>query len=153
MSIPSNAKATPLDPLRAGVSYFHSDSGQATPEALLQHNNLRNYVQGGGRIFACVAAGTNLITLTPNGHGAEDGISPLLEDYVFGDGFLFWAAATSTGSVTATVVPKTGTLATLKVYKSNGATQAAANDVVLNSVYFLFYAPHLNANAGGLVLK
>ncbi len=152
MSIPAAAKHTPISGAQADISYLQ-EGGAFSPRGLSQQDAVRNYVNGGGRIFACMATGTNVITLTPNGHGDEDGVSPLLEGYKFGDAFLFWAAETSTGSVTATIVPKSGALDTLKVYKTAGSAQAGAGDTVQNSVYFLVYAPHLDSNAGGFVLK
>ena len=160
MSIVSTAKPTPLPPLRTISGGFTASDIAGNPasksldisaEAALER--MRNYVNGGGRTFACLCTGTNVLTLTPNGHGDEDGVSPLLEGYRFGDAFLFWAQNTSTGAVTGTVVPKSGTLSTLKVYKTNGAAQAGSGDVVANSVYWAVYAPHLDAAAGGLVLK
>lgn len=149
MTIPSDAKPTPI-PAALGWS---GEGGQASAEVRGQQERLRSYVNGGGRIFACSASGTNVITLTPNGHGDEDGVSPLLEGYKFGDAFLFWAENTTTGSVTATVVPKNGTLDTLKVYRVDGASQAGSGHIVQNSVYVFWYAPHLDSNAGGFVLK
>lgn len=153
MSIPTNAKPTGIRPMLAGANFIDPKSGSPTIEALQQQDSVRNYVNGGGRLFACVASGTNVITLTPNGHGDEDGVSPLLEGYRFGDAFLLWAANTSTGSVTATVVPKSGTLATLKVYIDNGASQAGAGHISQNLVYSFIYAPHLDSNAGGFVVS
>jgi hypothetical protein len=75
-----------------------------------------------------------------------------LEGYKFGDAFLFWAENNSTGAVTATVVPKTGTLATLPVHINNGASQAGAGDVLEDALYLAFYTPHLGAS-GVFVLK
>lgn len=166
MSIAAAAKHTPLPPLRSigsalstvpSLDFTGKPMSSPRPaedlaaEGALER--LRGYVNGGGRIFACMATGTNVITLTPNGHGDEDGVSPLLEGYRFGDGFLFWAQNTSTGSVTATVVPKTGVLTTIKVYKTNGSAQAGSGDVVANSGYIGYFFPHLDAGAGGLILK
>lgn len=149
MTIPSAAKHTPLNP--PNESFWQEGGAYSPPD--LQKDETRKYVNGGGRIFACSETGTNVLTLTPNGHGDEGGVSPLLEGYKFGDAFLFWAENTSTGSVTATVVPKSGSLSTLKVYIDNGATQAGAGDIVEDSVYLLFYSPHLDSSAGGFVAK
>ena len=153
MSIPTAAKPTPLDRPNANIPAVDPKSGHWTIDELQRQTKLRNYVVGMGRIIPCFATGTNVITLTPNGSGTEDGEGPLLEGYKFGDAYLFYAENTSTGSVTATVVPKSGSLATLKVYRANGATQAGSGDVVQNSVYIAFYAPHLDSNAGGLVIR
>jgi hypothetical protein len=105
-----------------------------------------------GRIIPCSASGTDLITLTPNGHGSEDGESPTLEGLKFGDAFAFWAENTSTGDVTVTVVPRTGALATLKAFKNRGAAQATAGDIVASSLYVAWYVPILDSNVGGFVL-
>lgn len=166
MSIAAAAKHTPLPPLRSIGSALSTvpsldftgkpTSSPRQAEDLAAEGaleRLRGYVNGGGRIFACMATGTNVITLTPNGHGDEDGVSPLLEGYRFGDAFAFWAEITSTGAVTATVVPKSGSLSTIKVYRTNGSAQAGSGDVVANSFYVAWYVPILDSNAGGLVLK
>jgi hypothetical protein len=153
MSIAAAAKATPLDQPNVNVPVVDPRTGLFTMPEFLRQQRLRNYVVGMGRIIPCLCAGTNVLTLTPNGNAGEDGESPTIEKYVFGDAFLFWAANNSTGAVTGTVVPKTGVLSTIKVYKTNGAAQAGAGDVVQNSVYVAYYAPHLDSNAGGLVLK
>lgn len=122
-----------------------SDTGHRTLE------RLRNYVLGMGRIIPCSASGTNvgsnLITLQPND------AAPSIEGYMFGDCFPFWAPFTSDDPVTATLVPKTGTLATLKVYITNGSAQAGAGDVTDGLFYVAWYVPTLDSNAGGFVLK
>lgn len=147
MTIPTDAKPKPLDLPNYNVQAVDPRTGLFTSEELQRQQKLANYINGGGRIIPCSASGTNLITLTPND------ASPLLAGYSFGDAFAFYAAESSTGSVTMTVVPRTGVLATLKAYKTNGAAQAGSGDVVQNSVYIAYYAPHLDASAGGFVLK
>ena len=146
MAIPNDARPTPLGQVNANIQVV-GQSGRLTTEAINQQSRLVDYVQGMGRIIPCSATGTNLITLQPND------ATPKLEGYIFGDMFVFWAEITSTGSVTMTVVPKTGALATLKAYKTNGSAQAGSGDVVANSVYMAVYAPHLDTAAGGFVLK
>jgi hypothetical protein len=160
VSIPTDAKHTPLDPPNASVPAVDPRTGNYTNPELMRQQKARNYVVGAGRIIPCSCstptspADPNALTLTPNGSGGEDGEGPLLEgDYKFGDVFLFWADATSDGPVTATVVPKKGTLPTLKAYVDAGANQADSGDVVSGSVYMAVYAPHLDTNAGGFVLK
>ncbi len=107
----------------------------------------RSYINGMGRIIPCSASSSsNVITLTPND------AAPSIEGYIFGDCFPFWADATSTGSVTATVVPKTGTLDTLKVYLGDSITQAGSGKVVINQFYMAQYLPIADSNAGGFVL-
>ena len=149
MTIPTAAKLTPIPAVNARVSYFGPD-GLPTQEALTLFDRWRAYNLGGGRVIPCDATGTNLITLVPTD------ASPLLEGYRFGDAFLFWAENDSTGSVTAKVQPKstsTYTLATLKVYITNGSAQAGAGDVVASSLYLAYYSPIQDSNAGGFVLK
>lgn len=144
--IPDAARPTPLAPFNANVRFVDA-GGALAPSAVQQQAKFVAYVQGMGRIIPCSAAGTNTISLTPND------ASPSMEGYIFGDVFMFWAAVTSTGSVTMTVVPQTGTLATLKAYKTNGSAQAGSGDVVANLLYFACYHPLLDSSAGGFVLK
>jgi hypothetical protein len=79
--------------------------------------------------------------------------SPLITAYVDYEIYSFVAANTSSGAVTMTVVPRTGTLATLKAYVGNGATQANTGDIVAGSQYFAIYNAALDAAAGGFVIK
>src|SRR4051794_13811741 len=60
------------------------------------------------RNIPCEATGTNVITLTP-----LHPVSPLIDAYRVFDRFTFVAEHTSTGAVTATVVPERGVLTTL----------------------------------------
>lgn len=147
MTIPAAAQATPLPRTNAATA-FVDDNGLLTRHATQFLSAIREMIVGMNRITPCSASGTDIITLTPNA-----GACPLIEKYVDYEVFIAAAAETSTGSVTATVVPRTGTLSTLKVYKTNGAAQAGAGDIVQNSVYMFIYADHLDAGAGGLVLK
>jgi hypothetical protein len=90
---------------------------------------------------------SNFLTLTPNDN------APLIEGYRFGDIYLFVADASSTNSVTATVVPKTGSLSTLKVYITGGAAQAGNGDITSGRVYMGVYAYNLDSDAGGIVIR
>ena len=149
MTIPTAAQLTPIPAINARVALV-SREGVLTSEAMATLDKWRAYGLGAGRLIPCHATGTNVITLLPTD------ASPTLEGYRFGDAFLFWAENNSTGAVTAKVKPKstsTYTLATIKVYITNGSAQAGAGDVVANSVYVAYFAPHLDSNAGGLVLK
>ena len=147
MTIPVAAIGTPIPKPNSQVPIVDPETGLLTQHGLLLFSQWHASMVGMGRLIPCEATGTNVLTLTP--HTA----SPLLEKYVFGDVFVFIAANTSTGAVTGTVVPKTGALATLKVYITGGATQAGSGDVTANRVYMLLYAAHLDSNVGGLVLK
>lgn len=147
VAIPTAARPTPIPPFQKGVPFVDLKTGLLTQQAQQNRERLRNYVLGCGRIIPCSAtAVSNLITLLPND------ASPSLEGYIFGDCFPFWAPATSTGAVTATVVPKNGALATLNVYVDGGSSQATASDIVISQFYLACYLPISNANAGGLVL-
>lgn len=149
MTIPTAAQLTPIPAFGSKVPLAGED-GLPSAEALATLDKWRGYGLGAGRIIPCHATGKNTITLVPTD------ASPVLEGYRFGDAFLFWQETTSDGAVTALVQPKstsTYTLATIKVYITDGAAQAGAGDVVANSVYVAYFAPHLDSNAGGLVLK
>ena len=141
------AISTPLPDPRAHRAFVDED-GRLTPYGSEFLNSLRIFVNGMNRIIPCNASTTsNLITLTPLDS------TPLLQGYIEYEAFSFTADATTSAPVTATVVPKIGTLATVKVYKTDGAAQADTGDIVANSVYLLLYAAHLDSSAGGLVLK
>ena len=146
MTIPTAAVGTPISKVNAFVPIV-TPEGTLTPHGQQLLTQWHDFVVGMGRVIPCSASGTNVITLTPND------ASPLIEKYVFGDIFVFTAAASSSGVVTGTVVPKTGALATLKVYATDGAAQATTGDIIANSVYMWLYAPHLDTNVGGFVLK
>lgn len=146
MTITTAATGTPIPKANAAVRWI-DENGYLTNAAVQLMNQWREFLVGMNRIIPCNASGTDLITLAPLDS------APLIEKYVDYEAFAFTAANTSTGSVTATVVPRKGTLDTLKVYKTDGASQATAGDVVANSVYLLLYADHLDSNNGGFVLK
>lgn len=153
MTIPADAKPTPIPKFEISAPLVEK-TGELSTRGVQRMEQLRGYVSGMGRIIPCSCSSlSNVLTLTPNGHGDEDGDAPRIEGYVFGDIYLFVADANSTGSVTATVVPKTGTLATLKVYINGGASQAGAADVTSGHVYLGVYAYNLDANAGGIVIR
>lgn len=146
-TIPAGFKPTPLPKPRTLVQAIDPQTGSLTTDGVQLISRIRDYINGGNRIIPCSASGKNVITLTPND------ATPFLEGYRDYEVFAFTADQTSDGSVTATVVPLKGTLATIKCYKTNGSAQAGAGDVVANSVYLAVYADHLDTGAGGLVLK
>lgn len=153
MAIPAAAKHRSLPRIDANTPLYGRD-GLPNLEGMRRHSEVRNYIVGSGRIIPCSAStSSNHITLTPNGHGDEDGEAPLIEGYRFGDVYLFVADASSTNSVTAALVPKSGTLDTLKVYINGGASQAGNGDVTANRVYIGVYAYNLDSNAGGIVIR
>lgn len=121
--------------------------GKPTKPEIQFKQQIYQFVVGMNRIIPANASGTNLITLTLLN------IQPLVTQYGDYDTFAFVAANTSTGLVTAQIITNNGTLATLKVYKTNGSAQATTGDVVQGLQYFLTYADSLNSNAGGFVLR
>lgn len=141
-----SAPIDPLDRPQYGLQ-FVDENGRLTDVGIQFLSQMRDFVSGCGRLIPCNASGTNIITLTPSA------TAPPINGYFEFDVYVFAAAETSTGAVTMTVVPQTGTLATIKGYKTSGAAQAGAGDVVQNSVYMAIYAGHLDAAAGGFVLK
>lgn len=93
-------------------------------------------------ILPCVAAGTNLITLTPQ--AATLSVSAYTDKELYS----FNANATSTGVVTLQV----GALAALKVFTSGGTTQATTGDIVSGAYYVVAYQAALDTGAGGFVV-
>lgn len=147
MTISTAATATPISKPNGVFQFVDLQTGCLTEHGLQIMNQYYNFIVGMNRITPCNASGTNVITLAPLA------ASPLIEDYKDYEIFSFVAANTSSGSVTATVVPKKGALATIKVYKTNGAAQAGAGDVVAGSLYLAIYNDALDSGAGGLVIK
>lgn len=146
MTISATATGTPIAKPSAALR-FVDENGMLTPHGAQLLTQWREFIVGMNRIIPCNASGTNTITLTPLDSG------PLIEKYVDFEVFGFTAAATSTGDVSATVVPRTGTLSTLKAFKNAGATRATAGDLVSGSFYWLVYVDSLDTGAGAFVLK
>jgi hypothetical protein len=135
-------------PLPAGINQFvDPDTGILTTFGVLMLSEWRDFISGMGRVIPCEASGTNIISLTPFTS------APKPKRYNSHDIFVAKAAGSSSGLVTATVVPEKGTLDTLKVYKTAGAAQATTGDVVADSLYLFVYADYLDGGAGGFVLK
>lgn len=147
MSISTDATAAPISKPNGMFPFVDIQTGCLTEHGLKIFNQYYNFIVGMNRITPCNATGTNVITLTPLD------ASPLIEGYKDYEIFAFVAANTSSGSVTGTVVPKKGALATVKVYKTNGSAQAGTGDVVAGSTYLAIYNDALDSGAGGLVIK
>lgn len=147
MTISTAATATPISKPNGMFPFTDLQTGCLTEHGLQIMNQYYNFIVGMNRVTPCNASGKNLITLTPLA------ASPLIEKYTDYELYSFVAEQTSDGSVTATVVPKKGALATVKVYKTNGAAQAGAGDVVAGSLYLAIYNDALDTGAGGLVIK
>lgn len=147
MSISTDATASPIPRLLGQVQVIDVSTGLLTDYGVQTFNQWYNFIVGMNRITPCNATGKNLVSLSPLT------ASPLIESYKDYEIYSFVAEQTSDGSVTATVVPRNGALATIKVYKTNGSAQAGAGDVVAASFYFAVYNDALDSGAGGLVLK
>lgn len=147
MTISAAATISPIPKLLGQMQIIDVTTGLLTDYGVQTFNQWYNFIVGMNRTTPCNASGKNLITLTPLA------ASPLIEDYKDYEIYSFVAAQTSDGAVTGTVVPKSGTLATIKVYKTAGAAQAGAGDVVAGSLYLAIYNDALDSGAGGLVLK
>jgi len=147
MTISDVATGTPLSRPLGDLPFVDTTTGNLSDHGLQLLNQYYNFIVGMNRLTPCNASGTNIITLTPLT------ASPLIEKYQDFEVFTFVAAATSSGSVTMTVVPRKGTLATLKAYKTSGAAQAGAGDIVSGSLYFAIYNDALDSGAGGFVIK
>ena len=126
---------------------FVDDSGVLVQIGLQQLQQINRWLTGTNRIVPCSSSGTNTVTLTPIPAG------PLVTGYFDYDVFSAVAANTSTGAVTALVALPTGNLSTLKVYVSNGGSQAGAGDLTQGRHYTFTYVDSLDSSAGGFVLR
>lgn len=123
-------------------------AGQLSSTGLQMLQQMFSAIQGLTPTITCdVVSSSNVYTLTPVN------ISPNVPNYFDYWSFAFVADATSTGLVTATVVPRTGALPTLPVYKTNGSAQATTNDITLGLFYVLYFVDSLNSGNGGFCLK
>lgn len=146
MPIPDAFKPSPV-PTLENVPIVDPQTGLPTIEFLQAYDRFRTYVNGGNRIIPCSAStAANVITLTPND------ASPLIEGYRDYEVYAFIADATSTGAVSATVMPANGTLATLGVY-DDGTTQTTTGGIVSGNLYLAIFSDTLNSGAGGFFKK
>lgn len=147
MTISTAATATPIPKPNGVFPFVDLTTGCLAQHGLTVLSQWYNFIVGMNRITPCNASGTNVISLTPLA------ASPLIEAYADFEVYSFVAANSSTGAVTMTIVPRTGTLATLKAFKTNGAAQAGNGDIVAGSMYLAIYVDSLDSAAGGFVLK
>jgi hypothetical protein len=147
LSIATAAIGTPLSKPNQLFPVVDVQTGCLTEHGIQLLSQIYNFVIGMNRITPCNASGKNVVTLTPLD------ASPLIEKYVDYEVYSFVAAQTSDGNVTMTVVPRDGSLATLKAFKTNGAAQAGAGDLVAGSLYLAIYNDALDTGAGGFVIK
>lgn len=151
MTIPASARPAAPGAPNARLPVI-DDNGSFNSTGIGQQTDMLNYFIGTSRLIPCEETGTNVLVLTMLS------ISPLIKQYNDYDTYQFVAAATSTGLVTANVTAVQGqivqgTFATLKVFKSNGASQATTGDVVINLQYTLTFVDSLDSGAGGFVLR
>lgn len=152
MTIPASARPTVPTAANLRIPIIDPKTGAPNPTGINVLTDLLNYIQGSSRLIPCEETGTNVLALV------QLPVSPLISQYNDYDVYQFVAAATSTGLVTADVTvvqgqTVQGTLATLKVFKTNGAAQATTGDVVLGSQYELSYVNSLDGGLGGFVLR
>lgn len=147
MTIPATAITTPLSKSNNLSAFVDLETGALSTHGLLLLSEWRDFLVGINRIIPCNASGTNVITLTPLT------AAPLIEKYVDHETYRFVALNSTTNSVTATVVPRKGTLSTLKVYIDGGSTQAGNGDITAGRLYDAIYNSALDTAAGGFVLK
>lgn len=124
------------------------DTGRLTQYGLQTLEQMWNQLGATFGICPCEAVTTlNVIALTPR-LNAEGGRT-------YGDhmAFSFVADATTNGAVTAFVKGRgdSEALATIKVYKDNGASQAGAADITANRLYQFWYVSGLDSGNGGFV--
>ncbi len=112
-------------------------AGQTAPQMVELDQSIADL--GALGIVPCTAAGTNIITLTPNAN------TPTISSYANYLQFSFVAVNTTTGNVTLQV----GSLAALPVYAANGTTQLGSGAIVLNQFYVAAFNQALNSGVGG----
>lgn len=139
----------PIGPtaLRHETAFIDPRSGRLSDHGKMFLEQMWRQLSAGFPIVPVTITGTNDLTLTPTlgGEGAAS----------YGN-YMAWvgvAANTSTGAVTGHVASDSKTLATVKIYKTAGAAQAGAGDLVAGSLYLFIYNSALDTSAGGLVLK
>lgn len=147
MTITTAATLDPIAKPNGSFPFVDPKTGNLSDAGLQLLSDWRDFIVGMNRATPCNATGKNVITLTPLT------ACPLIEKYADYDIYTFVAEQTSDASVTMTVVPRKGALTTLKAYKTNGAAQAGAGDIVAGSLYLAVYNDALDAAAGGFVIK
>ena len=147
MTISTAASPAPLPKPTTQGQFIDPNTGGLSQYGEVFLNLIISRINGGNRVIPTNATGTNVITLTPLD------ASPLLDKYNDFDTFGFVAENNTTGSVTMTVVPKTGTLSTLKAYVDNGGTQAGSGDLTAGRQYFATFCDSLDSAVGGFVIR
>ncbi len=142
-----SATASPIPRPNGQFPFIDIKTGSLSEHGNQLLNAWYNFIVGMNRITPCNATGTNVIALAPLD------ASPLITGYRDYEIYSFVAANTTSGSVTMTVAPRTGTLATLKAYISDGATQANTGDIVAGSLYLAIFNAALDGGNGAFVIK
>lgn len=150
--IPAAFQPSPLVAPSQKVPFVDKDNGHLNQIGWQHAGQVHRYVTGTSRRVPCsCASATNVYTLTPLRGG------PLVNGYFDYEEFAFVADGSSTGPVTATVVPNgpaaSSILPTLPVYKLNGSAQADNGDLTAGLQYNLTFADVLNGGVGGFVLR
>lgn len=146
MTIPAAAQVPSLLQPAQRVA-FVDNNGIPTDNGWRTLNSTFNFVNGTNRTIPCSATGTNVITLTMLS------VQPLVQGYYDFDTYRAVAANTTTGPVTALVTTNSGSLATIKVFKSNGSAQATTGDITSGLLYDFTYVDSLDGGNGGFVLR
>lgn len=152
MTIPASARPAPPGSPNSRIAIVDPATGVLNSSGIGILTDMLNYFIGTSRMIPCEVTGTNVLALKMLS------VSPLISKYNDYDTYQFVAGATSTGVVTANVTTVQGTtvqgtLATLKVFKNNGAAQATTGDIVLGSQYHLTFVDSLDSGNGGFVLR
>lgn len=147
MTIAASAQPVPIVTPNPGLRLV-DERGFLTSRGAIALQEMHDYIVNMSRTMPCNASTTtNTITLT-----LLD-VQPQVNQYASYDTYGFVADATSSGDVSILVVTSTGTLATLKAYKTNGSARASTGDVVQGRQYFATYVDSLDGAAGGFVLR
>lgn len=147
MTIPASAQVPSLLQPQQRTPLVDS-TGLLTNNGWQTLQGMFGFINGTNRIIPCNASGTNVITLTMLD------TSPLVQGYYDFDTYRAVAANTTTGSVTALVTTsQDNSLATIKVFKANGASQAGAGDITSGLLYDFTYVGSLDSGNGGFVLR
>lgn len=147
MAIPAAAQGHPIVTPNPGLPLV-DERGSLTNRGAIALQQMHNYIVNMNRTMPCNASTTtNVVTLT-----LLD-VQPTVNQYTDYEVFSFVADASTTGAVTAKVVTATGTLATLKVYKNNGASQSGNGDITEGYHYTFTYVDSLDSGNGGFVQR
>lgn len=147
MTVPTAAAIPTLQNPSLGSAFVDIKTGNLSQGAYQVLQAASGFINGMARIIPCNATGTNVITLTMVAQ------TLLVQQYADFDTYRAVAANTTTGLVTALVVTPQGALATLKVFKNNGAAQATTGDVTSGLLYDFTYVDSLDSGNGAFVLR